>query len=94
MVSTGPLGGLNLLPRRLDSSRFWRGSDASLVDKWSIGSEPSPFLPPGGRLRLAVLVLLQLHYRARFEERCGAGHSARPLRLRRPRRMEFSQSTD
>ena len=36
VVSADPLEELNLLPGRLDSSRFWRGSDASLVDKWSI----------------------------------------------------------
>mgnify|MGYP006948674371 CR=1 FL=1 len=58
MVSTDPLGELNLLPGRLDSSRFWRGSDASLVDKWSTGSRPSLFLLLGDRPHLAELVLL------------------------------------
>ena len=90
MVSADPLREPNLLPGRLDSSRFWHGSDASLAGKWSIGSEPSPFLPLEGRLHPAVLVLLQLRCRARLEERCEAGHSARPLQLRRPRRTEFS----
>ena len=93
MVSADPLGELNLLPGRLDSSRFWRGSNVSLVDKWSIRSEPSPFLPLKGRLHPAVLVLLQLQYRARPGEHCGEGHLARLLQLRRPRRMEFFQST-
>ena len=94
MVSADPLGGPNILPRRLDSSCFWRGSDASLVDKWSIGSKPSPFLPPEGRPRPAGLVLLQTRYKVRLEEHCEVGRLARPLQLRRPRRTEFSQSTD
>ena len=64
MVSVDPLGEPNLLPGRLDSSCFWRGSDASPVGKWSIGSKPSPFLPLEGRLRPAGLVLLHLQSRA------------------------------
>ena len=59
MVSADPLGEPDLLPGRLDSLRFWRGSDAGLVGKWSTGSKPSAFLPPEGRLRPAGLVLLQ-----------------------------------
>ena len=93
MVCADPLGEPNLLPGRLDSSRFWRGSDASPTGKWSIGSKPSPFLPLEGRLRPAGLVLLQTWCKARLGERCEAGHSARPLQLRRLRRTEFSQST-
>ena len=59
MVSADPLEEPNLLLGRLDSSRFWHGSDVGPVGKWSIGSKPSPFLPPEGRLRPAGLVLLQ-----------------------------------
>ena len=60
MVCADPLGELNLLPGRLDLSHFWRGNDANLVGRWSSGSEPSPFLPPKGRLRPAALVHLLL----------------------------------
>ena len=59
MVSADPLGGLSLLLGRLDSSRFWHGIDASLADRWSIGSWPSLFLLPEGRLRPVGLILLQ-----------------------------------
>ena len=66
MVSADPLGGLSLLLGRLDSSHFWHGIDASLADRWSIGSWPSLFLLPEGRLRPAGLVLLHLQSRARL----------------------------
>ena len=94
MVSSDPLGELNLLPGRLDPSHFWRGDDASLVGRWSSGSEPSPFLPLRGRLRPAGLVMLHLHCRARLGVHCEAGHLAELLQLHRPERMEFAQSTD
>ena len=84
MVSVDPLGGPSLLLGRLDSSHFWHGIDASLTDRWSIGSWPFLFLLPGGRLRLVGLVLLHLQSRARLGERCEAGHSARLPRLHRP----------
>ena len=92
MVSVDPLGGPNLLLGRLGSSHFWHGIDASLADRWSIGSWPFLFLLPGGRLRPAGLVLLHLQSRARLGERCEAGHSARLPRLRRPERMGFFRS--
>ena len=94
MVSAGPLRELNLLPGRLESSRFWHGIDASLADRWSIGSWPSLFLLLEGLLRPTGLVLLHLQSRAQLGVRCEAGHSARLLQLRRPRRMEFFRSTD
>ena len=94
MASADPLGEPNLLLGRLDSSRFWHGINASLADKWSIGSWPSLFLLLEGRLRPVGLVLLHLQCRVRLGVRCEAGHSARLLQLRRPRRTEFSQSTD
>ena len=94
MVSVDPLGGPSLLLGRLGSSHFWHGIDASLADRWLIGSWPFLFLLPGGRLRPAGLVMLHLQSRARHGERCEAGHSARLPRLRRPERMEFSQSTN
>ena len=89
MVSVDPLGGPSLLLGRLDSSHLWHGIDASLADRWLIGSWPFLFLLPGGRLRPAGLVLLLLQSRARLGGRCEAGHSARLLRLRRPERMGF-----
>ena len=92
MVSADPLEGLSLLLGRLGSSRFWHGIDASIADRWSIGSWPFLFLLPGGRLRPAGLVLLHLQSRARLGERCEAGHSARLPRLRRPERMGFFRS--
>ena len=90
MVSADPLGGLSPLLGRLDSSHFWHGINASLADRWSIGSWPFLFLLPGGRLRPTGLVLLQLQSRARLGVRCEAGHSEKPLQLHRPERMEFS----
>ena len=91
MVFADPRGGLSLLLGRLDSSHFWHGIDASLADRWSIGSWPFLFLLPGGRLRPAGLVLLHLQSRARLGERCEAGHSVRLPRLRRPEIMGFFQ---
>ena len=93
MVSVDPLGELNLPPRELDSSHFWHGSDASPAGKWSIGSRPSLFLLLEDQLRPVGLALLQLRCRVRLGVRCEAGHSARLLQLRRPRRTESSQST-
>ena len=92
MVSVDPLGGLNLPLGKLDSSRFWHGSDVSPTGKWSIGSRPSLFLLLEGRSRPVGLALLQLRCRVRLEVRCEAGHSAKLLRLRRPERMGFFQS--
>ena len=94
MVSVDPLGGPSLLLGRLYSSHFWHGIDASLADRWSIGSWPFLFLLPGGRLRPAGLALLRLHCRARLTVHCEVGHLAEPLQLHRPERMEFAQSTD
>ena len=94
MVSVGPLGGPSLPLGRLDSSHFWHRIGASLADRWSIGSWPSLFLLPEGRLRPAGLVLLRLQSRARLAVHCEAGHLAEPLQLLRPERTEFSQSTD
>ena len=74
MVSADQLEGLSLLLVRLGSSRFWHGIDASLADRWSIGSGPFLFLLLGGQLRPAGLVLLHLLSRARLWERCEAGH--------------------
>ena len=90
MAFADPLGEPNLLLGRLDSSRFWHGSNVSPADKWLIGSWPSPFLLLEGRLRHAGLALLQLRCRVRLGVRCEVSHSARPLQLRRPRRTEFS----
>ena len=64
MVSVDPLEELGLLLERLDPSHFWRGINASLADRWSIGSWPFLFLLLGGRLRPAGLVLLHLLSRA------------------------------
>ena len=94
MASADPLGEPNLLPGRLDSSLFWRGSDASPAGKWSIGSKPSLFPPLGGRLRLAELVLLHLQRKAQLVVHYEASHSVKQLQPHRPRRMEFDQSTD
>ena len=92
MVSVDPLGGPSLLLGRLDSSHFRHRIGTSLADRWSIGSWPSLFLLPEGRLRPAGLVLLHLQSRARLGVRCEAGHSAKLLRFRRPERMGFFRS--
>ena len=94
MVSTDPLGGLSHLLGRLGSSRFWHGIDASLADKWSTGSRPSLFYPPGGRLHLVELVLLLLLRKARLGAHSRASHSEVQLRLHKPRKRGFCQSTD
>ena len=88
MASVGPLGP-SLLLGRLGSSYFWRRIDASLADRWSIGSWSSLFLLLEGRLRPAGLVLLHLQSRARLGVRCEASHSAKLLQLHRPERMGF-----
>ena len=92
MVSVDPLGGPSLILGSLDSSHFWHGIDTNLANRWLIGSWPFLFLLPGGRLRPVGLVLLHLQSRARLGVRCGAGHSAKLLRLHRPERMGFFQS--
>ena len=79
MVCVDPLGEPNPLPGRLDLSHFGRGNGANLVGRWSIGSEPSPFLPLKGRLRPAALVQLLLRCRFRLEEHCGEDHLATAL---------------
>ena len=75
MASVGPLGGPSLLLGRLGSSHFWRRIGASLADRWSIGSWPSLFLLPKGRLRPAGLVLLHLQSKAQLRVHCEVGHS-------------------
>ena len=94
MASVDPVEEPNLLPEMLDPSRFWRGIDAGLADKWSIGSEPSLFPLPGDQLRLADPVLLHVMRRARLWVHCEASHSEAQRQLHKPRRMEFDQSTD
>ena len=94
MASADPLGGPSPLPGMPDPLHSWHGIDAGLVDKWSIGSRPSLFLLPGGRLHLVELAMLPLLRRVRLGERCGANRSAKRLRLRRLKRMESIQSTD
>ena len=94
MVSTDPLEEPSLLLEMLDPSRFWRGIDAGLTDRWSTGSRPSLFPLPGDQLHLVVPVLLHLLRKARLGVHCEASHSEIQPHLHRPRRMEFSQSTD
>ena len=94
MASAGPLGVPSPLPGTLDPIHSWHGIDASLVDKWSTGSRPFLFLPPGGRLHLVELSLLPLLRRVQLEERCGENRLAKRLRLRRLKRMESVESTD
>ena len=65
MASIDPLEEPSLPLERLDPSRFWRGIDASLADKWSTGSRPSLFPPLRDRLNPAGPVLLLLQRRAR-----------------------------
>ena len=74
MVSADPLEEPSLPLEMLDPSRFWRGIDAGLADRWSIASRPFLFLLLGGRLRPAGLVLLHLQSRARLGVHCEAGH--------------------
>ena len=94
MVSVDPLKEPGLPLERLDPSHFWHGIDASLADRWSIGSWPFLFLLPGGRLRPTGLVLLHLRCQARLGVHCAVDHSAGLLPLRKPERTGFSQSTD
>ena len=94
MVSADPLEEPNLLPERLDLSRFWHGIDVGLADRWSSGSGPSLFPLPGDQLHLAVPVLLHLMRKARLGVHREASHSEVQPQLHRPRRMEFGQSTD
>ena len=89
MVSADPLEEPSLPLEMLDPSRFWRGIDAGLADKWSTGSRPSLFLLPGDRLRLTEPALLLLLRRVRLGVRCGAGHLVEHLWLHRPKRKEF-----
>ena len=89
MVSVDPLEEPGLPLERFNPSRFWRGIDASLADKWSTGSRPFLFPPLRDRLNPAGPVLLPLQRRARIGVRCGAGHLVEQLRLYRPKRKEF-----
>ena len=93
MASVDPLEEPTLPLERLDPSCFWRGIDASLADKWSTGSRPSLFPPLGDRLNLAGHAMLLLRRKARLGVRCGEGHLVEQLRLHRPKRKEFVQST-
>ena len=79
MASVDPLKEPNLLPEMLDPSRFWRGIDAGLADKWSIGSEPSLFPLLGDQLRPTGPVLLHLQRKARLGVHCEASHSVEQL---------------
>ena len=94
MVSVDPLEELGLLLERFDPSRFWRGIDAGLADRWSTGSGPSLFPLPGDQLHLAVPVMLHLLRKARLGVHCGANHSEVQVQLHKPRKKEFDQSTD
>ena len=64
MASVDPLEEPSLPLERLDPSRFWRGIDAGLADKWSTGSRPSLFPPLRDRLNPIGPVLLLLQRRA------------------------------
>ena len=66
MVSADPPEGPSLPLEMLDPSRFWRGIDASLADRWSTGSGPSLFLLPEDQLHLVVPVLLLVLRKARL----------------------------
>ena len=92
MVSADPLEEPSLPLERFDPSRFCRGIDASLADKWLIGSWPSLFPLLGGQLSPAGLVLLHLQSRVRLGVHCEASHSAKLLQLHRPERMGFFRS--
>ena len=94
MVSADPLEEPNLPLEMLDPSRFWRGIDAGLADRWSTESGPSLFPLLGNQLHLAVPVLLHLLRKARLGVHCEASHSEVHLQLHRLRRMEFGQSSD
>ena len=94
MVSADPLEEPSPLLGKLDPSRFWRGIDTGLADRWSTGSKPSLFPLPGDQLHLAVPVLLHLLRKARLGAHFGASHSEVQLQLDKPRRIKFCQSTD
>ena len=93
MVSVDPLGEPSLPLEMPDPSRFWRGIDASLADRWSTGSRPSLFPLPGDQLHLAVPILLHLLRKARLGAHYVASHSEAQLQPHRLRRMESFQST-
>ena len=94
MVSAGPPVKPSLPPEMPDPSRFWRGIDAGLADRWLIGSRPSLFLLPGDRMHLVVPILLLLLRKARLGAHCGSSHSEVQLRLHKPKIKEFVQLTD
>ena len=94
MASAVPLREPSLLLEITDPLHSWHGINAGIVDKWSTGSRPSLFLPPGGRLHLVELALLPLLRRVRLREHCGTNHSEVRLRLRILRRMESVRSTN
>ena len=83
MVSAGPLEEPSLPLEMPDPSRFWRGIDAGLADRWSTGSGPSLFLLPGDQLHLAVPVLLLLQRKAQLGVHCEASRSVEQLQLHR-----------
>ena len=66
MVFADPLEEPSLPLEMLDLSRFWRGINAGLADRWSTGSRPSLFPLPGDQLHLAVPALLHLQRRAQL----------------------------
>ena len=94
MVSADPLEEPSLPLEMLDPSRFWRGIDTGLANRWSTGLWLSLLPPLGDRLHLVGPVLLHLQRRARLGVHCEASHSVEQLQLHKPRRMEFGQSTD
>ena len=94
MVSADPLEEPSLPLEMLDPSRFWRGIDAGLADKWSIGLGPSLSPLPGDQLHLAEPILLHLLRKVRLGVHCEASHSEAQLQPHRLRRMESVQSTD
>ena len=94
MVAVDPLEEPSPPLEMLDLSHFERGIDADLADKWSTGSEPSLFPLPGDQLHLVEPVLLHLLRKVRLRVHCEASHLVERLQLHRPRRMEFSPSTD
>ena len=60
MVAADPLEEPSPPIEMLDPSRFWRGIDAGLADRWSTVSRPSLFPLLGDQLHLAEPVLLHL----------------------------------
>ena len=93
MVYADPLEEPSLPLEMLDPSRFWRGIDAGLADRWSTGSGPSLFPLPGDQLHLVEPILLHLLRKVRLGVHCEANHSEAQLQPRRLGRMEFDQST-